>query len=451
MNTATDSEGEGASAPVSRPSAGGSIILPGVAMLMYNFIIYSGSVSFVLRPKPDERMPAVGGAFFLGLVIGGLFFARVLEWSSGGVHRWRKAVLVLWLLSGLLTIMPGLHAFAVNDPLRVVANLCLGMQFAPVNRLYFSRFPSKLRGMGFGFTNGAGLLIWNILVFLAMMNPPPAGASFHPYMVEVYVVSITSFAVLAAVCLYSFVSMPLAVQKSLVQATPYAGTADSDSQARRIVLMLYAVYILSGVIQARLIPLHTTTSLMHTIPTALVILVAPIIGRVVDERLDIVIHRFIPIASWLMILSPSLVVLDSSHSLYGLIRSLVPCGQFSLFIIASVAVTRFAPTLKKAVWYTLCIFMARFVSVVTLLIWRKLSVGETGTIVVAIILAFWICKLAGKIRTATVTHAKSTHTDSLPEVAAPVLIPPIGTRGGLRFFGGRPLNSPGTGGGAVVS
>ncbi len=411
MNTATDSEAEGFPAPTSRPAAWGSIILPGVAMLMSSFIIYSAAVSFALRPKPDERVPAVGGAFFLGVVIGGLFFARVLEWSSGGVHRWRKAVIVLWLLSGLLTMVPGLHAYALNHQLRIVANLCLGMQFAPAYHLYFSRFPSNLRGMGFGFTNGAGLLIWNILIFLAMMNPPPADAPFHPYLMEVFVVNITSIAVLAAVCLYSFVAMPYAVQRSLVHATPYAGTAGSDSQARRIVLMLFAVYALSGVIQARLIPLiPATTSVLHTIPTALVILVAPIIGRVMDERLDIVIHRLIPIASWLMILSPSLVVLDPSHSLYGLMRSLVPFGQFSLFIIASVAVTRFAPTLEKAVWYTMCIFIARFVSVVSHLIWKALGVGNTATIVVSIFVAYVISKLAAKTSAAATVDDASQYS-----------------------------------------
>ena len=375
-----------------------AVIVPGAAVLMVNLALYSGMVSFTLRPDPGGRMAPIGGVYVLGVLLGGILFPRLSAWAERTRGAARRAALAVWLLAALAAVLPGLHHYVFNVPLRLAANFFLGLAVAPAYLLFFSRFPARWRGMWLGACLGAGLLCWYGLVSLAHAGGRNDG-TFHPFLGTVFLIHAGVIAVLAALCVYSLILRPTDAAEGSRYFTPRPMARDGKTQIRALALSAFAIYLLSGILDAKLTPvLPTSPSAAVVFPAVFAAIAATGAGWLLDRRPELLFRHIIPACCWLFVLTPTLAVLGYGHALHDVLQTATAVAQFVFFVICSVAAAGLAPDPGRAVLYACCVYVARMLTVVGHVVWTRVFGFETGiTVVVAATLAFLVGVLVRKV------------------------------------------------------
>ncbi|MDR1612501.1 MAG: helix-turn-helix transcriptional regulator, partial [Planctomycetota bacterium] len=397
-----------------------AMIVPGAALLMATLAFYSGMVSFALRPDTGGRMLPIGGLFLLGVFLGGAVFPRLSTWAEQTGSAARRAMPAVWIMMALATVLPGFHHYIFNAPLRLAANLFLGMAVAPAYQLFFSRFPAQWRGTWFGASLGGGLLCWYGLVSLAHAEPRGDGA-FHPFLHSVYYVHAAAIAVLTLACVYSLVLWPRATRETEPYFAPRPAARDGQVQIRALALTASAAYLLSGILDAKLTPMLPASPVSASVvfPAVFAAVAATAAGWLLDRRPEMLFRHILPVCCWLFILTPSLAVLGYGHALHGVLQTATAVAQFVLFVICSVAVAGLAPDLRRAVLYACCVYVARLLTVLGHVLWTRVFGFELGiTVLAATALAFFLNSRVGKIDFAIAPEGEAAEA-ARPPAASP--------------------------------
>lgn len=398
-----------------------SIVVPCAALLMTNIMLYAAVVSFSIRPNIGGRVLPMVGFFFLGTWLGGAVFPRLSAWAAQTNSLARRMVLAAWLLASLATVLPGFHHYAFNNPLRCIANLALGMAIAPVYQLFFSRFPPAWRGTCFGACLAVGLLCWTILGSLAQAWPRGEDALLHPSLIYVFAIHATAIAVLAALTIRAMVLQPQVAREEKPYFAPAAGKTGRRTLARTLLLAAFAVYLMSGIVGARLTPVFPAPSrqVLPIVLTALAIFAAPAAGWLLDKRLDRLFRHVFPLCCGLFVLTPSLAALGYDHSLHSALQPVMAAGQFVFFVVCSVAIAGVSPTIGLAVWYACCVYGMRTISALGYFIESQALKLAPGTVVfLASVLALFAGMLLRRVK------FSSEDTTESPPVAQPEQLSP---------------------------
>ncbi len=406
------------------------VVVPCAALLMTNIMIYAAAASFAIRPNIGTRLLPVVGFFFLGTWLGGAVFPRLLAWAARTNSPLRRVALAAWLLASLVTVLPGFQHYAFNEPLRCIANLTLGMAIAPAYQLFFSRFPPAWRGTCFGACLAAGLLCWSILGSLAHAWPVPEGSRFHPFLPYVFAVHATAIAILAALTVRALVLQPQTMGEEKPYFAPPRGKGDRRSLVRLLLLSAFTIYLLSGIVGARLTPVFPTPSrqVLHIILTILAIIAAPAAGWLLDKRLERLFRHVLPVCCCLFVLTPSLTALGYEHSLHSVLQPVAAAAQFVFFVVCSVVIAGVAPTAGLAVWYACCVYGMRTITTLGYFIESQGSPLAPGTVVlIASVLALFAGMLLRRVDfTVDVPDENSKHVPEIePITAAPANNPAI--------------------------
>jgi DNA-binding CsgD family transcriptional regulator len=385
---------------------------------MANIAAYSGMASFSLRPDTGSRMLPIGGVFLMGALAGGALFPRLSAWAAKGRSAARRVAVAAWLSAALLAVLPGFHHYAFNEPLRLFANLLLGMAVAPAYSLLFSRFPARWRGMWFGASLGAGLLCWYGLMSLAYAGPQ-AGGAHHPFLLRVYLVHTAAIAVQALLCIHALVLRPGPATISRAAYLPRPAARGATTQIRALTAGALLVYLLSGILDARLTPALPAApiSAAEVFPAVFAAIAATGTGWLLDRRPEMLFRHILPVCCWLFILTPALAVIGYGHALHGILRTSTAVAQFAFFVISSVAAAGLAPDPRRAVWYACRVYASRLLVIVGYMVWTRVFGFELGvTVLAAATLAFLVSALIRRVDFAIAPEGEAA--EAAPEEAA---------------------------------
>jgi len=370
-------------------------------------------ISFTLRPNPDAGIFPKGFAIMGGTVLGGLLYPRFYAWAIRSGASERRFFLIPWLLFAFATVAPGYDAYVNNEPLRIVANLALGLLNAPAFFIFIQRFPVSWRGTCFGASLSAGLLLWHALFLLARANPSGHDAGHHPLLATIYTLHWLSIALLTAICLY-YVVVAWEGEKDY---TPYFQPAPGSSRRSQTVVFFIAalaVYFLSGTVNAKLTPTLPTASLplMNIGGSLAAIVAAPISGWLLDKWPEKMFRRILTLCCVFFVLTPALAALDYSEPVYTVLLSASTTAQFVFFVVCSVTMAGIAPTSGKATLYFCFMYSVRLVSAIGYLLWsRVFLVGQGMSVLVAVGVAYAVSRLSWRLDVALTVGDPSGHQE----------------------------------------
>ncbi len=375
-----------------------TVVLPGSALLFVTLALYSGVVSFSLRPNPDGRLFLIGGSLMVGTVLGGLVYSRLHAWAIRTGPTTRRFLLIPWMLVAVATVLPGFTQYVFNQELRIVANIALGMVNAPAYLVFIERFPARWRGTCFGSCLAVGLLMWHIVLSVARAHPASGGA-YHPYLPFVYRLHVLSLTILSGICIYAVVTAPRAV----TDWVPYFQPASGSSRNAQILLFLiagFAAYLLNGTLSVKLTPAIPTSSipLMNIWGSLAAVIAAPIAGWLLDRWPERMFRRILTVCCVLFVLTPALAVLDYTQPVYTVLLAVATTAQFVFYVVCSVTVAGLASTVEKATWYICFIYSFRLVSLFGYLLWtRVLHAGQGMSVLVAVGVAYAVSRLSWRL------------------------------------------------------
>ncbi|MCD8349741.1 MAG: LuxR family transcriptional regulator [Planctomycetaceae bacterium] len=366
---------------------------------MADLALYLGMVSFNLRPNPDGRMFIIGGSLIIGTVLGGLIYPRLHAWAVQNGKTPRRLFLIPWLLVAVATVLPGFEQYVFNQPLRIAANIALGMINAPTYLIFFQRFPAKWRGTCFGLCLAVGLLVWHVVLSLARAHSSDGGGGYHPFLPLVYITHCLSIIVLAGVSLYLIVVEPRPARDDI----PYFQPASESSRHAQILLFFIAgiaVYFLNGTLSARLTPTIPTSSIPLLIiwGSMAAVFAVPVAGWLLDRWPERMFRRILTVCCVLFVLTPALAVLEYTQPIYTVLLAASTTAQFVFFCVCSVTVAGLSPTVEKAALYNCLIYSFRLVSVFGYLLWtRVFFVGQGMSVLIAVGLAYAVSRLSRRL------------------------------------------------------
>ncbi len=404
-----------------------TVVLPGAALLFANLAIYTGMISLTLRPNPDAGIFPKGIAIMGGTLIAGLIYPRFQAWAMRNGQTVRRFLLLPWLLFAFATVAPGLDAYVFNEPLRLVANLALGLLNSTAFMIFIERFPVSWRGTCFGASLAAGLLLWHILFLLARAHPPGHDAAYHPLLATIYTLHWLSIALLTGICLY----FTMAGRQCEKDYRPFLQPSPGSSRRSQTVIFYtaaLAVYFLSGTVNAKLTPVLPTASLplMNIWGSLAAIVAAPISGWLLDKWPEKMFRRILTLCCVFFVLTPALAALDYSEPVYTVLQSASAMAQFVFFVICSVTMAGIAPTIGKATLYLCFLYSVRLVSAFGYLLWsRVFHVGQGMSVLVALIVAYAVSRLSWRLDVARAGVSPSLYQGQFATATASEPLPKL--------------------------
>ncbi len=362
----------------------------------------------------------IAGALFAGIIFGGVVFPWLWERFERFPTRGTRALLVSWLIAAAVVVMPGLEAYVFNEPLRVVANFCLGLSAAPTYGLFFSRFPLRWRGMVFGLVFCLAILCWNVLTSLSFFHPPATGDTFHPFQESVFSVHAGALALLAVLSVAAYLTSRTDVREA---AVPPVETSGAENNSRLVAFFLASAFIMNvlvGIMNAQNTPVFPPTGrpLLSIIMAVTIACILPVAGWLYDRHPARMLRRLLSVCCWVIIASPALALIGDADWFLSILRACATVTDGLLFVLGSVAVAHLSPSAGMAVRNACGILIMRFFLVAGYLIWvRWLEFGKGSTVLAALVLAYALGQLVERIMPLLATYDAPAETVVNPDAA----------------------------------
>lgn len=320
--------------------------IPISAILLLHAVLYSSLASFSLRPHRQARILPVVSWFIFGFAIGGIVFPHAVRFlrrskAAGKLHGRSAGVapLVLLLFAWIPFVFFGFDVWLQDNQLRHYTNFMIGMLVPVGFHFFFTFIQPKSKGLWLGIGLAFGNLLWRWLT-----EGHKSGVGLPMSELEtVFLAQCASLFLFSLLCLYAALFMtPEPSCPPIDKTVPFY-----TELRKKDYLFLYSsmalIYIMNGIVDLRLYP-----GLMPTPPAfepaqILAIMTCPIAGWLIDRHPFLAARRIILIAAAVFIISPSLVTLGDSPSIYAILHALSAFSQYILYI----ALTTFVVSLTK--------------------------------------------------------------------------------------------------------
>lgn len=369
-------------------------IIPILGILLGSITTYLGISLIALAPSAEDRLLGLTVSHFSGAVVSALILPFLLARWTGyqqdeNRHGFFNGIgpLLIILISSVVFRLPGLDLTLAHPWLSLAYQFCAGMQVPVAYCLFFSIIQPERRGFTLGVGVAVGILAWRFTML-------PPHMAYHSGMVlermqVIYLTQLITRAALSVVLLAGLVCF----RKTLLPPSDTL-TVDSLGESRRrsnIWRILAACALCSFtycVLDARLsLTITKSYSIDFSLVGTLIILCCPVIGYCIDRwRGDA--FRAIVLAYFVcLLLVPSLTILGDRPFFYHTIHFLAVIGQFAVFIIMPVALSRLV---RFDRWFCLiycAVYFMRCVSITGVQVVRSTGLMQNELVIVAATLA----------------------------------------------------------------